>query len=536
MDLKRAIEDEGIENSENGSKRVKMNSDDEEEEIDFSDDELLVPILPTEIEVKLEPNEDANFEIEKIQSESEESTVNFADERIIDEAEIKEEFIEEIELDEDLDESEEEMKEEGTWQSIRNGRTTWPCSQCGQLVSIQPFPGRFGNYVNNGIRNRPLVYPANTRNVPRSARKRPTLLGGKLDGTNLLAQYNMLKHQLSHNHAYHATYKCTACPFKAPSFVMLKKHYANRLESNTDSCAYAAQRLHTLRQSCTETQATEQKFTYECGHCEWRKTSRSKTTLTEHLMSEHVKKERIKCSFASAFGDTCHATKSEIVSEFGLAKNFDRILREHHYRHAINEIGQLLIANTIYFGATRKCTRYCNECFAFFATPSAANKHANKHHKYLSPGAPFTSRVNVTRIETALSQFNNDFGVYMNLEFPGSNKTTSSFKSKRLTEQVKTPTFVKTSSFDSTFDSRLNTWFCDICSFSSAKKWPMNRHMQKEHGIGGKTRGKIEEKKTKKNEKTIIPVVCVECHAQFLDEKYLSAHNCDGVLINKRAQ
>ena len=52
MDLKRAIEDEGVENSENGSKRVKMNSDDEEEEIDFSDDELLVPILPTEVEVR----------------------------------------------------------------------------------------------------------------------------------------------------------------------------------------------------------------------------------------------------------------------------------------------------------------------------------------------------------------------------------------------------------------------------------------------------------------------------------------------------
>jgi len=276
MDLKRAIEDEGVENSENGSKRVKMNSDDEEEEIDFSDDELLVPILPTEVEVKLEPNEDENFEIEKIQSESEESTVNFADERIIDEAEIKEEFIEEIELDEELD-GPEEIKEVAKWQSIRKGRTTWPCSQCGQFVAIQPFPHCIG-------KSRPLIYSVYTR---------PVLLGGKFDGSNLNAQYSMLKHQLSHNSAFDAMYKCTACPFVAPSYVKLKKHYANRLDSNTDSCSYAAQRLHTLRQSCTETQVTEQKFTYECGHCKWRKTSRSKTLLTEHLMS-HVKMERIK--------------------------------------------------------------------------------------------------------------------------------------------------------------------------------------------------------------------------------------------------
>ena len=236
--------------------------------------------------MKEEPDDGEMFEIDQIQSESEESTVHFADERIIDETiDIKKELIEEIELDDDIIEEEEDdnegEEEEPAWEAIRDGYTTWPCSQCNQLVPIQPLPA----YLTGPSRTTPMI-------APLSKRKRPTML--KLDGlSSLLAHYNMFLHQLSHNESYQPIYKCTACSFQAQTYLQLKNHYASRL-INPALCAYVNQRLETLKQSCLTSQVDKQKYKYACGHCEWQKTSRSSTTLVEHLLSEHVKKEQIK--------------------------------------------------------------------------------------------------------------------------------------------------------------------------------------------------------------------------------------------------
>ena len=101
-------------------------------------------------------------------------------------------------------------------------------------------------------------------------------------------------------------------------------------------------------------------------------------SLSSALLNEHVKKDhekRIKCTYASPFGTTCYATQREIEMGFGLGPTkprvFERLLKEHRYHHAITELGQLFLANTIYFGS-RQCTRYCGECYAFFATPAEA--------------------------------------------------------------------------------------------------------------------------------------------------------------------
>lgn len=118
------------------------------------------------------------------------------------------------------------------------------------------------------------------------------------------------------------------------------------------------------------------------------------------------------------------------------------------------------------------------------------SKHANQHHKYLRPGAPFTSRMDVTQLEAALDEFKASFVVYMDKELqkpkpkpkrplnnPFASTRTRRIQrpnkviAKRSTTMVKTKTTAATASFD----SQLGLWFCNLCPFNSPKKWPMNR-------------------------------------------------------------
>ena len=126
------------------------------------------------------------------------------------------------------------------------------------------------------------------------------------------------------------------------------------------------------------------------------------------------------------------------------------------------------------------------------------SKHANQHHKYLRPGAPFTSRMDVTQLETALDQFKASFAVYMDKELqkpkpkpkpqrpmnnPFANTRTRQIQrpnkviAKRSTAMIKTKPTAATASATATasFDSQLGLWFCNLCPFNSPKKWPMNR-------------------------------------------------------------
>ena len=76
----------------------------------------------------------------------------------------------------------------------------------------------------------------------------------------------------------------------------------------------------------------------------------------------------------------------------------------------------------------------------------------------------------------------------------------------------------------------------------SKKKSQIMIHLNKYHDIpwakdlkSKKSKKKIVPKNVKPprkpTETTFVPFICVECSAEFIDEKYLKSHNCDGKLF-----
>ena len=74
----------------------------------------------------------------------------------------------------------------------------------------------------------------------------------------------------------------------------------------------------------------------------------------------------------------------------------------------------------------------------------------------------------------------------------------------------------------------------------SKKKGRIMIHLNKYHDIPWakdmkKKKRKIIPKNVKPPKKaietTFAPFICIECNAEFIDEKYLNSHNCDGKLF-----
>ena len=76
----------------------------------------------------------------------------------------------------------------------------------------------------------------------------------------------------------------------------------------------------------------------------------------------------------------------------------------------------------------------------------------------------------------------------------------------------------------------------------SKKKGRIMIHLNKYHDIPWakdmkkkKSQRKIIPKNVKPPKKSIettfAPFICIECNAEFIDEKYLNSHNCDGKLF-----